>query len=431
MPSPDVSPETAATPTVVATLSARRLATFGHRDFRLLMLMQLASSMRQPTLFITQAWYVTTVAPEGQAVWLLGVLGALRGVTFLGFVLFGGTFADRFPRATVLTASHLIGLASVLVVGGLLLIPSVEHGDGPWLVIMMLLFASFGLINAQDQPTRTAMVRDSVPEHLLSKAITQHQMMMSFGVLAAFGAGASIEWLGFGITYLIAGLGHVVMLALLPGISTRTASDPGAAQESVLSNVREGIRVLHANPVVTWTVFTNWAVSALGMSVMGILIAAWIDEILDLNALGWGAMIVTWGAGGLIASSWLSWRGDVRHMGAWFLGAALVMGLAVIAFGLSRTVALAFLFNGVVGLAYQLILTWAVTIVQREVPNRLLGRVTGLLLLGSGLMQLAGLGTGLLARLIGIELVYPLAGFAILLFVALVTWRQQPLRRLD
>lgn len=430
MPATDVPAEPAVVEAVPAT-RPRRLATLEHRDFRLLLLMQLASSMRQPVLFITQAWYVNTVAPESQRVVLLGVLAALRGVTFLAFILFGGTFADRFPRVTVLTASHLIGFGSVLGVGALLLIPAVENGDGPWLWVMMLLFASFGLINAQDQPTRTAMVRDSVPQPLLSNAITQHQMVMSFGVLAAFGAGASIEVLGFGVTYLIAGLGHVVVLFALRGISTRTASDPGASEESVMSNLREGVAALRANPVVAWTVFTNWSVTALGMSVMGILIAAWISDILELDAFGWGAMVVTWGVGGLVASSLMSWRGDIRHMGAWFLGAGVLMGAGVIAFGLSRTVLLAFFFNGIVGMSYQFILTWGVTIVQREVPNRLLGRVTGLLLLAGGLMQIAGLGAGLLAGWLGLELVYPLAGAAIIAYIALVTLRQRPLRQLD
>jgi hypothetical protein len=94
-------------------------------------------------------------------------------------------------------------------------------------------------------------------------------------------------------------------------------------------------------------------------------------------------------------------------------------------------VLLAFFFNGVVGMSYQFILTWGITIVQREVPNRLLGRVTGLLLLAGGLMQIAGLGAGLLAGWLGLELVYPLAGAAIIAYIALVTLRQRPLRQLD
>ena len=402
-----------------------------YRDFRLLLLMQLASSMRQPTLFITQAWYVNTVAPESERIMLLGLLAALRGLAFLGFVLFGGTFADRFPRVTMLATSHLIGLASVLFIGGLLLIPEVANGDGPWLAIMLMLFASFGLINAQDLPTRTAMVRDAVPSNLLSKAITQHQMVMALGVLAAFGAGAAIESLGFGTTYLLAGIGHIIVLATLRGISTRTASDPDATQVSIISNLREGIKVLNENRIVAWTIFSTWTITALGLSVMGILVAAWITDILQLDAFGWGAMVVTWGAGGLLASVWMNWRSDINHIGAWFLGAGLLTGLSIIAFGFSRTIIAAFFFNGMVGMAFQLIQTWGITIVQREVPNRLLGRVTSLLLLAGGLMQIAGLGAGILARIWGLEIIYPLSGAAIVLYILIVTWLQRPLRLLN
>jgi hypothetical protein len=82
-------------------------------------------------------------------------------------------------------------------------------------------------------------------------------------------------------------------------------------------------------------------------------------------------------------------------------------------------------------MSYQLILTWGVTIVQRQVPNRLLGRVTGLLLLAGGLMQIAGLAMGALAQAVGLEVVYPAAGSAIVIVMLLVALRQRPLRRLD
>jgi MFS family permease len=418
-------------PPVTATIPPARFATLAHHDFRWLLFMQFTSTLRMPTLFLTQAWYVNVNAPEGQKVVLLGLLAALRGFAFLAYVLFGGTFADRFPRATVLAVSHIAGLVSVLVVGGLLLIPAIDAGEGPWLWVMMILFASFGLINAQDQPTRTAMIRDYIPELLLSRAVTQHQMVMSLGLLTAAPlVGLSIEQLGFALTYLIAGFAHVAVLLAITRITKTAASDPDASSESVLENLRQGIAALREDPVVRWTVFSNWALTALGMSVMGILVAAWIREILELDASGWGFMMVFWGGGGIIASSWLSWRADLRHTGLWFLGASALMGLGVLGFGLSRIVILSFVFNGLVGMAYQFVLTLGVVIVQRQVPNRLLGRVMGLLLLAGGLMQIAGLIVGAIAQVLGLELVYPAAGVLMLVYVALLFLRQRPLRQL-
>ena len=428
---PDPAPETPAVATVL-TLSPARFATLAYPDFRWLLFMQFTSSMRMPALFITQAWYVNVTAPEGQRVVLLGLLAALRGFAFLAYVLFGGTFADRFPRATVLAISHIAGLASVVLVGLLLFVPAVEAGEGIWLWVMLLLFASFGLMTAQDQPTRTAMIRDSVPEPLLSRAVTLHQLALSLAILAAAPlVGLSLERLGFAETYLIAGLGHLAVLFAITRMSSVGASDPDASQESVLHNLRQGIAVLRQDPVVRWTVFSNWALTALGMSVMGILVAAWLDDVLLLDVSDWGLMMLFWGGGGLIASTWLSWRADLRHTGLWFLATAALMGLGVLGFGLSRIIIVAFLFNGLVGLSYQFVLTLGVTIVQRQVPNRLLGRVMGLLLLAGGLMQIAGLIVGLIAQAVGLEVVYPAAGLLMLIYVALLTVRQPPLRHLD
>ncbi len=412
-----------------ASIRGGRLATLASADFRWLLFMQFASSMRMPTIFLTQSWYVAVTAPEGQRVFLLGVLSGLRGIAFLGYALFGGTFADRFPRSTVLAISHLVGLASVLSVGGLLFLPAVREGEGPWLWVMLLLFTSFGVINGQDQPTRTAMIRDTVPDLLLSRAVTQHQLAMSVSLLlAAPLAGMTIDGLGFGAAYLLAGVGHAAVLLAITRMSRTPAADPEAASESILGNLREGIAVLRVDPVVRWTILSNWTVAALGLSVMGGLIAVWVDEVLAIGASGWGIMVVFWGIGGILASVWLSWRADLSRTGAWYLAACALMGVTVLGFGLSRIVIVAFVFNGLVGLSYQLVLTLSLTLVQRQVPNRLMGRVTGLLMLASGMMQIAALIVGGIAQLVGLELVYPAAGVAILVFTVLVVLRQQPLR---
>jgi len=434
MPEQDLAPETTAATVSVATpvASPARFATLGYADFRWLLFMQFTSTLRQPTLFITQAWYVNTVAPEDRRVVLLGLLAALRGFAFLAYVLFGGTFADRFPRATVLALSHVVGLTSVLIVGALLFVPAIEAGEGRWLWVMLLLFASFGLMTAQDQPTRTAMIRDSVPQPLISRAITQHQMVMSMALLVAAPlVGQSIERLGFAETYLLAGLGHVAVLLALTRMTRTGASDPDAASESVLQNIRQGIAALREDAAVRWTVFSNWALTALGMSVMGILVAAWVRDILELDASDWGVMMIFWGVGGILASGYLSYRADLRRTGLWFLGAGALMGLGVLGFGLSRIWLVAFLFNGLVGFAYQFVLTLGVTIVQKQVPNRLLGRVMGLLLLAGGLMQIAGLIVGVIVQTVGMEIVYPAAGILMMLYVALLTLVQRPLRQLD
>lgn len=403
------------------------------RDFRLLLATQIATGFRGPVFFITQAWYVNTAAPEDQRVVLLGALGAIRGVTFLSFVLFGGAIADRFPRRATLIVSHSIALVMAVGVALLLFRPEVEAGEGPWLAVMFVLFASFGLINGQDQPTRTAMIRDVVPPHLLTSSVTIWQFGQSIALLpAAVASGLLIEQVGFGWTYLIASSGHIVTIALAFALRTRPgAADPDARRESMLANLRGGFAVMRSNTVVRWTILLNWGATAAGLSVMGILIAAWVEDILGLDAFGWGVMMAFWALGGITGSVWLASRGDYRSMGMRYLGVTMALGVAVVGFSLSRHIALAFFFNAIAGFGHSMVQTVGTAIIQRHTPNRVLGRVTGLLLLSGGLMQIAGLGVGLLAQSIGLEPVYTAAGLTIIAATLATAIWQPALRGLD
>src|SRR5690606_9767556 len=129
-------------------------------------------------------------------------------------------------------------------------------------------------------------------------------------------SGLAIERLGFATTYLASGVGHVVVLAAALAMrAPSAAADPEARGEAVLQNLRAGFAVLRDDPVVRWTVYLTWLVLAAGLSVMGILIAAWVRDVLGLDAAGWGWMALFWGLGGITASSWLVWRGEYRHKG--------------------------------------------------------------------------------------------------------------------
>lgn len=403
------------------------------REYRLLLGTQLAVGLTQPLLFFTQGWYVTIAAPEGKAVIYLGALGASRGLAFLAYVLFGGAFADRFPRRQVLIVSQFVSLLMTLGIGALLLVPRVNDGEG-WILLMMIgLFATFGLVQGQDGPTRTSMLRDVVPEVAMASALSFFFMIVSAALLiAAPFSGWSLEHLGVGTTYLISAAGPAtILLCALPMKAASMAADPTAQRESVWSNLRSGLQVLAEEPAVRWTVLLTWLSTAAGLSVMGVLIGAWVKDILHMGASGWGTLALFWGLGSVISTTFLMTRSTLKHRGWLFLGSCAGLGAAVLGFSFSRAIPIAFAFNGLVGVTFMVMNTVSVAIVQAMVPNRVLGRVTGLLLLGGGLMQVTGLFVGLMAAAIGIERTYPIAACVILAATALVALRQRPLRTLD
>ena len=402
-------------------------------EFRLLCITQLATGLRMPMLFFTQAWYVNEVAPDDRRLLLLGLLASLRGAVFLLYILFGGAFADRYPRRTMLLASHTFALGATTVTAALLFLPSASAGEGAWLWVMLAMFTSFALINAQDLPTRNAMIADIVPLSRITSAVTIFQLALAVTFLVGAPiAGWAVDHLGFGTTYLLAGIGHLVVLAVVLRMrSGGAAADPDATQQSVLANVRAGIDHMRGDPVVRWIVLLTWVAFTAGMSVMGMLIAAWVGDVLELGATGWGVMAMFWWAGGVLASVALMFRGEYGRKGPLLLGATLVFGLAVLGFGLSRDIAPAFLFNGLAGANFQLIAIVGIASVQAAVPSRLLGRVMALLMLSQGIAQLAGLALGALGQLISLHMLYPAAGLAIVLFALATAALQRPLRTLN
>ncbi|MEZ4501370.1 MAG: MFS transporter [Dehalococcoidia bacterium] len=402
-------------------------------DFRWLCLTQLATGLRMPMTFMTQTWYVASAAPESRRVLLLGLLATLNGLAFLSYVLFGGAFADRYPRRLTLYVAHGGAFAAAATTGLLLMMPGASEGSGAWLPFFMVTFALFGVINAQDLPARTAMIRDVVLPTNLTRAVTIFQLCFAMTMVGAgLLAGTLIERLGFAPAYLVASSWHLVILfALWRMRLVETAADPGASGQSVLANVREGWHHLDTDAAVRWTILVTWVGVAAGVSVMGILVAAWVSDVLELDAQGWGWLQMGWGLGGALGAALLAWRGEYGRKGLLFLGLTFVFGLCVLGFGLSRAVVLAWLFNALAGGAFQLMRVLGIAIVQSSVPNRLLGRVMGLLILAQGIAQGSGLLFGSLGQAIGLELMFPLAGIGIMLLALSVFAAQEPLRRLN
>ncbi|MEX2031253.1 MAG: MFS transporter, partial [Dehalococcoidia bacterium] len=377
---------------------------------------------------------VNTAAPAGDQVLYLGLLGASRGIIFLLYITLGGAIADRYPRRTVVIISSLSTVGLLLLVDLLLWIPAIGGSTDTVIVVALIgLFATFGLSTAQDQPTRTSMVRDAVPDHLLGGGIALFQLAQGAMVMAAAPlAGILIDRFGIPTTYLVGVLGPVAVVLLIRRLPRDIgASDPDAATVSLIDNLRGGFSVIRDDPVVRWTVLLSWITTMLGLSILGVLVAAWASEVLGLDASGWGRMIFFWGFGSFVAATYLSTREIRRHRGWFFLGSSFVFSLAVIGFSLSREMPLVYFFNALNGGAFIAFTIAGLAIVQNTVPNRVLGRVTGLLLLGQGLMQVFALLVSVVARAVGLEAVFLGIAITMLGTTTLVAAVQHPLRSFD
>jgi MFS family permease len=380
--------------------------------------------------FFSQGWFVTEATSDGQRVAMLGLLATLQGIAYLAWVLFGSALSDRYPRRLTLTVTHLAGFAWLLGTSLLLRIPGAAEGEGVWLWIMMFVFIEFGVMMAQDIPTRAALAGEVVPAPIRTSAITMHWLVFASAlVVGAPLTGWMIEHIGFANVYLVAAAMHIVVVLALRAIRSHSGpADPNASADSVLENVREGLRYLARDAAMRWTVVLTILALAMGILTMGILVAAWVNDVLGLGAQGWGRLALFWGLGGVLANLALILRGDYQGKGLLFLGGAMLLGVSVLGVSASRHVvptAVAFMFAGV---GAQMVMTVSNAIAQSIVPARLLGRVMGLLWVAQGVAQSSGLFVGLLGQAIGLTVLYPLVG-CLMVAVTVLTFIRSPLRR--
>ncbi|MBM3140959.1 MAG: MFS transporter [Chloroflexi bacterium] len=400
-------------------------------DFRLLLAIQVFVGLRGPTLWFAQAWYVNTAAPESQRLLWLGLLASVNGAAFLGWSLFGGAIADRYPRRVTLIASHAAGAVLVSITTGLFFLPGVEEG-GPWLPVVLLLFSTMGLMNAQDLPARTALIADIVPDRHLTTAVTINWLVLAVMMIAGNGlGGALVEWLGFGTTYAVGVVGHVAVAILASQLRVRVApGDSSARGRSLLRNVRDGVAYVRRDRAVRWAVLLMWISVLCGTSVLWTLGAAWMNEVLGVGPAGWSLLTALWSIGMVVSSAWLMSQGDYRGMGPKFVAAALLYAAAVLTYSLSRSIAVTACALFFAGFAFQGQQTVGTALLQREVPRALLGRITALLFLSQGLAQTSGLAFGLLGQALGLPLLFAATGAMMLASAAAIALVQRPLRAL-
>ncbi len=341
------------------------------------------------------------------------------------FGLYGGVLADRMDRRKLLIITGSVAFVMSITLG-LVAIMGVAN---VWLIFLLIFIgAATGSIDA---PVRQALVPELVPaEHIPNAvALTTAAQMGSFAITPVL-AGLVIDSVGPGGAYLLSGIGNIgilIALVLLHYESTTRKQNP----EPVLESLRIGFRFSRGQPIILWIIVLNFITAALCFSLYLGLIAKWAGSVLNLTPGEYGVLAATWGVGTLMASWTLSWVGEISRPGRLVVIGALLFSFTFAVFGLTRSlpaVALIFLVNGAAWTGSNIAST---AIIQRIVPNIVRGRVMSVFMLNSAVAQMNSLVLGVIADLVTIEVMVPVAtGFCTLL-VAMLIVTVPTLRRLD
>jgi MFS family permease len=385
---------------------ASAVALLRRRDFRRVFAAVAASELGDSLHYIALMWFAFDVGGAGG---VIAVRLADSVPAFL-FGLHGGVAADRFSRKRLMVGADVVRAA--------VLVPVAVAGLAGRLPLWGLVVASFVLEAATSYfaPAYGAIIPTLVDRENVQTAnafVQSAVQSLSIGGWAI--AAALLTFMPVSVFFAVNAASFAASALLLAGLRHGREHDPHGTPPQL----RAGLAALRPRPMLAA------AVAALGVAVT-ITAGSWIGGVPKLvrdtlhhGAGGFSLLMVGYAAGSIVSGAVLA-RVPIRRKArasllAWVM---YLPGYGLVALAGSLPVAMAGAFFAATGQSSAVVLVNSAA--QEEVPDELLGRVTGLISLthrgahATGLLFVAPLFLVASAPVVfgGAALAVPLVGLA-------------------
>ena len=398
----------------------RLLIPLRHRDFRLLWTGQTVSSFGDNVQNVAMPFQLLAL---GATPFQLGIAVAIDTVASIAFLLVGGAIADRVPRRTLIIASDAVGGCVVAVMAFLSATNQlrIEH--------VYIAAVALGAADAFLRPAYTAIIADLVPGDVLRAGNSARLLGRSLARIAGPTVGGLAVALGgpalaFGINALTFFFSFATLLLASP------ARRVVAASTSLLRDIRAGFSYAFS---VRWLWTTNvyfMLVNVAYAGQSGVMTPLLVRDVMRGNAETFGLLMSAYGVGTIVASVVVA-QLAVQRPGILMFVFEAVAAISILAIGLVPIVPVVAAFMALtgVGLASSTVIWEA--LLQRHVPEQMLGRVASIDLLGNSLINpLAPIAAAALVGSVGPAGAFVVAGFYAIAFAS-VGLIVSPVRRIQ
>jgi len=339
-----------------------------NRDFGRLFAGRFVSGAGNAVATTAANWQVYGLTHSSLAV---GLLTLADGAGMLVGLLNGGMLADRHDRRKLL----MVVQVPLAILAALLLVNSLLRHPALW-PLYVITFA-IGLFSGLASPASTATTPALVGAEKLAAASALNSTAGQLGQLGGPAiAGVLIAGPGLASCYAIDAacfaLFALAMIGMRPMPPTTRAQRPG------LKSLAEGFRHVRHNRVVAAMLLVDTNAMIFGMP--SALFPALAATHFHGGSATFGLLVATPGLGALIGAATSGWTGHLRRPGLVVIGAGIVWGASIAAFGLVSSLPLALCFLALAGLGDLISEVLRNTLLQRYTPDELRGRVSSLYL---------------------------------------------------
>ncbi|MEG2443265.1 MAG: MFS transporter [Acinetobacter sp.] len=390
-------------------------AALRYRDFSIVTLNQfcLTLAILIQEIIVAYSLYKITKDPL-----TLGLIGLAEAIPFIALSLWGGYFADRFNKQTIMKICLFFAIPLPLVLWGLFHAYGLKHIElstlswGVYAVIFGL-----GTIRGFYNPSATSLKPFLIPRELYTNGATWTTIGWQSGVIIGpMLGGFMLAFLGRETSLISVAVLLSLCFLLVNLLSKRTF--PKIETERVLQSLGEGFRFIAKTKIVLWAISLD-LVSVLFGGVIALL-PIFAEDILKIGPEGLGYLRAAPSIGALITMIALTRFPPTRHAWRNMLLAVAGFGLFTLLFAYSNYLWLSLFALAMTGACDSISVVIRQTILQIYPPENMRGRVAavnGMFVSSSN--ELGAFESGLAAKYLGPVIATVFGGSMTLLVVAL------------
>ena len=365
-------------------------------------------------------WLAYSITGSGT---ILGSINMVRSGTALGMIPVTGVIVDRFAHKKLLLLKMFWWFLITLGLGIILLL-------GPAHTFYLFVFAFLaGLVFTMDLTLGSIIVFDLVPRAGIPNTMALFQtggaLTRAFG--PALGGYLLLLFLPGGTFIIQAGIYAIVILFFFQLRFPPSRFE--VTKDSVLKNLREGIRYAVKEPATRTFMLMSFILSLFTIPVVTILPPIYAKDVFHGGAGLYGILSASLGVGGIFGGVVTAFLSHLERWGLVQVSAIFLLGLSLIAFAFSTMLWVAILLLILAGFFEAIFLNTNQILFQLSIPDKLRGRVTSVVNINVALSILGGLMAGIGSDKLGgpktitIILAGVASGLAVLIFLLSSTIR--------
>ncbi|MDH0968274.1 MFS transporter [Acinetobacter johnsonii] len=389
-------------------------AALRYRDFSLVTLNQfcLTLAILIQEIIVAYSLYKITKDPL-----TLGLIGLAEAIPYIALSLWGGYFADRFNKQTIMKICLFFAIPLPLVLWGLFHaygLKQIELSTLSWGVYAVIF--GLGTIRGFYNPSATSLKPFLIPREIYANGATWTTIGWQSGVIIGpMLGGFMLAFFGRETSFISVAVVLSLCFLLVNLLSKRTF--PKIETERVLQSLGEGFRFIAKTKIVLWAISLD-LVSVLFGGVIALL-PIFAEDILKIGPEGLGYLRAAPPIGALITMIALTRFPPTRHAWRNMLLAVAGFGLFTLLFAYSNYLWLSLFALAMTGACDSISVVIRQTILQIYPPENMRGRVAavnGMFVSSSN--ELGAFESGLAAKYLGPVIATVFGGSMTLLVVA-------------